>query len=93
MQNLGAVCDQIKAVAQACDGTPTAKFIAVLIAAGVTDTKQIADILGIKVRAVQAAKRRTTVRAPRCASAAECARMRTRVRFSAPQCASRARRR
>jgi len=57
MQNLGAVCDQIKAVAQACDGTPTAKFIAVLIAAGVTDTKDIAAILGIGERAVQKVRR------------------------------------
>lgn len=87
MQNLGAVCDQIKAVAQACDGTPTAKFIAVLIAAGVTDTKQIADILGIKVRAVQAAKKRTTVRAPRCASATECAQHSAPAHQNAPECA------
>lgn len=87
MQNLGAVCDQIKAVAQACDGTPTAKFIAVLIAAGVTDTKQIADILGIKVRAVQAAKKRTTVRAPRCASATECAQHSASAHQNAPECA------
>lgn len=87
MQNLGAVCDQIKAVAQACDGTPTAKFIAVLIAAGVTDTKQIADILGIKVRAVQAAKKRTTVRAPRCASATECAQHSASAQLNASECA------
>lgn len=87
MKNLGAVCDQIKAVAQACDGTPTAKFIAVLIAAGVTDTKQIADILGIKVRAVQAAKKRTTVRAPQCASATECAQHSASAHQNASECA------
>lgn len=51
--NLVSVCDQIKAVAEACDGTPTAKFVAVLIAAGVTDTKQIAGIIGIGERAVR----------------------------------------
>ena len=51
--NLVSVCDQIKAVAQACDGTPTAKFVAVLVAAGITDTKQIAAILGIGERAVR----------------------------------------
>lgn len=70
--NLVSVCDQIKAVAEACDGTPTAKFVAVLIAAGVTDTKDIAAILGVGERAVQKVRKansgtpnqssRTTVR-------------------------------
>jgi hypothetical protein len=53
MVNLEAVRDEIKAAAVACDGTPTAKFVAVLVAAGITDTKDIAAILGVGERAVQ----------------------------------------
>lgn len=51
--NLESVRDEIKAAAQECDGTPTAKLVAVLIAAGVTDTKEIAAIIGVGDRAVQ----------------------------------------
>lgn len=53
MMNLEEVRDEIKAAAQACEGTPTAKFVAVLVAAGITDTKEIAAIIGVGERAVQ----------------------------------------
>lgn len=56
MRNLEDVRDEIKAVAQGCDGTPTAKLVAVLIAAGVTDTKEIAGLLEIGDRAVRKVK-------------------------------------
>lgn len=57
--NLTSVRDEIKTTAEACDGTPTAKFVAVLIAAGVTDTKEIAAILGVGERAVQKIRKAT----------------------------------
>lgn len=89
--NLESVRDEIKAAAQECDGTPTAKLVAVLIAAGVTDTKEIAAIIGVKVRAVQTARKRTTVRAPQCA-ATECAQHNAQAhqdaQESAPECVS-----
>lgn len=55
--NLEAVRDEIKAAAATCEGTPTAKFVAVLIAAGITDTKEIAAIMGVGERAVQKARK------------------------------------
>jgi hypothetical protein len=70
--NLDAVRDEIKAAAQSCDGTPTAKLVAVLAAAGITDTKELAAILNVGERAIQKARKansgspnsetRTTVR-------------------------------
>lgn len=55
--NLEAARDEIKATVAACDGTPTAKLVAVLIAAGITDTKEIAAILDVGERAVQKARK------------------------------------
>jgi hypothetical protein len=56
MRNLVEVSDQIKAVASSCTGTPTAKLIALLNAAGITKATEIAAILGISDRAVRKAK-------------------------------------
>lgn len=47
---------EIKAIASECTGTPTAKLIAVLNAAGITRASEIAAILGISERAVRKAK-------------------------------------
>lgn len=57
MRNLEAARDEIKAAAEACEGTPTAKFVSVLMAAGITDTKEIAAIIGVSDRAVQKARK------------------------------------
>ena len=88
MQNLEAMRDEIKAAAQHCDGTPTAKLVAVLVAAGITDTKELADVIGVKIRAVQAARKplakRTTVRAPGCA-ASQCAHQDAQTQQDAPE--------
>lgn len=67
MQNLDEVRGEIKAIVEACQGTPTAKLIAVLDALGITETKDLAALLGVTPRAVQLAKQakstsRSTVR-------------------------------
>ena len=53
-------CKQCKSnpveIARSTQGTTTAKLIAVLIASGITDTKELAEITGLKIRAVQAAR-------------------------------------
>jgi hypothetical protein len=67
MQNLVEVRDQIKAVATSCTGTPTAKLIALLNAAGITSSAEIAAILGVAIRTVQHAKR-TSKSATHCAN-------------------------
>lgn len=56
MQNLVNVQGEIKAVASSCTGTPTAKLIALLEAAGITKATEVAAILGISDRAVRKAK-------------------------------------
>ncbi len=43
MQNLVSVSDEIKAVVASCTGTPTAKLIALLNAAGITASADIAS--------------------------------------------------
>lgn len=68
MQNLQSVGGEIKACAEQCTGSPTEKLIAVLIAAGITDNAILAAVAGIKIRAVQAARKRTTLRATECAA-------------------------
>jgi len=55
-QNLLAAQGEIKAIASECTGTPTAKLIAVLNAAGITKASDVAAILGISERAVRKAK-------------------------------------
>ena len=67
MRNLVEVSDQIKAVASSCTGTPTAKLIALLNAAGITSTAEIAAILGVAIRTVQHA-RKGTKNATHCAN-------------------------
>jgi hypothetical protein len=67
MQNLVEVSDEIKAVASSCTGTPTAKLIALLNAAGITSTAEIAAIIGVATRTVQHAKR-TSQCATHCAN-------------------------
>lgn len=49
-------CQQIKSILAATAGTPTAKLIAVLLACGITSNKEIADLIGLKVRAIQTAR-------------------------------------
>lgn len=61
MTTLADVRDQIKAVAFSVDGTPTAKLIAVLEAAGITKTSDIAQVLHMTSRGVQKARVRRTV--------------------------------
>ena len=101
MSNLVEVRDEIKAAVENCTGTPTAKLVAILVAAGITSTAEIAAICGLKTRAVQIAKR-TTMRndvdghahqdapahhnAPK--SAPGCAKAHQDAPQSAPQCAS-----
>lgn len=63
-------------IARNTQGTPTAKLIAVLIAAGITDTKELAEIVGLKIRAVQATK-----------NALQCAQQNAHVDASAAECA------
>lgn len=66
------------------DGTPTQKLIAVLQAAGITDTAELAALIGVGVRAIQKANhssQRTTVREPEFAE-------RTTVRQNEPQFAN-----
>lgn len=91
MTNLLENGDQIKAVAKNCTGTPTAKLIAILEAAGVTSSAEIADLIGVKVRAVQAARKRTTMRATEC-GAPQCAHHNAQTHQdapkNAPQCVS-----
>lgn len=55
-------------IARATQGTPTAKLLAVLIAAGITDNRELAEITGLSIRSIQHA------RATHCASdATHCA--------------------
>ena len=61
MCNLQDVADQIKAVAISIDGPPSAKLIAVLEVAGVTDSKTLSSVLNISRRAVQKVRVRRTV--------------------------------
>lgn len=56
MQNLDEVRGEIKAIVEACQGTPTAKLIAVLAAAGITKSAEVAALIGISERAVRKAK-------------------------------------
>lgn len=56
MQNLVSVSDEIKAVVASCTGTPTAKLIALLEAAGITKAADVAEAIGISDRAVRKAK-------------------------------------
>jgi hypothetical protein len=67
MQNLLSISDEIKAVVTSCTGTPTAKLIALLNAAGITSTAEVAAILGVAIRTVQHAKR-TSQNATNCAN-------------------------
>lgn len=62
MCNIASVRDQIKAVCESCTGTTTEKLVAILIAAGISSTTEIAAICGVTTRAIQKAARRTTVR-------------------------------
>lgn len=73
MCNIRDVVDQIKEIAANQDGTPTQKLLAILIAAGVDKTADLAAVTGLTERAIQKAKanhssanssseKRTTVR-------------------------------
>lgn len=63
--------DYFKAVAVKTQGTPTQKLLAIFAELGITDTAELAEITGLKPRAIQAAKR-TTMRATEC-GAVHCA--------------------
>lgn len=47
---------EIKDILAACDGTPTQKLIAILNAAGITATAEVAALVGVSDRAVRKAK-------------------------------------
>jgi len=59
MQDLPQHVDDIKAIVRECTGTPTEKLVAVLMACGVSGTKDLADMIGIDPRSVRRAKKRT----------------------------------
>jgi DNA-binding CsgD family transcriptional regulator len=54
--NLQTVRDEIKAVVEAAEGTPTQKFVTLLLAIGITDPNEIADIMGVGVQTVEEAR-------------------------------------
>jgi hypothetical protein len=74
--------DQIKAILVKTKGTPTQKLLAILLAAGVETTAELAALLELKPRAIQAAKR-TTMRAPQCVSALQCAQLNAQTHHNA----------
>lgn len=80
---------KIKTIVEATNGTPTAKLVAVLVALGITDNKEIAALTGLKVRAIQAV--RSTDKAQHNAlvdtSAPKCAQQNAHVDASAAECA------
>jgi len=53
--NLENICADIKAICLETTGTPTQKLLAILKFAGVTETKEFAQITGLSERAVQKA--------------------------------------
>lgn len=65
-------------VARSTQGTPTAKLLAILMAAGITDNKELAEITGLSLRSIQHARathcaqpiaQRNPLRATHCAEA------------------------
>ena len=74
--------DEIKAIVQSVNGTAMQRLIAVLEAAGITDTAELADTIGCTPRAVQKARRSE----PQFVE--PCAEQRTPVRRSEPQFAN-----
>lgn len=73
METMHEKSEQIKAILSACDGTPTQKLIAILNAAGITASAEVASLIGVTQRAIQKANssspERTTVREPQFADA------------------------
>ena len=71
-------CENCKAnpvdIAETTQGTTTVKLVAVLIAQGITDTKRLAEITGLKIRAVQAAR-----------NALQCAQQNAQAQQAAPK--------
>jgi hypothetical protein len=71
-------CENCKAnpvdIAETTQGTPTIKLVAILIAQGITDTKRLAQITGLKIRAVQAAR-----------NALQCAQQNASAQHTAPK--------
>lgn len=73
--------EKVKRIAAETDGTTTQKLIAVLMASGVTSTRELCEITGLKARAVQCAKS-----ALECAPcAAECAQQNAHAQQNAPK--------
>jgi hypothetical protein len=62
MSNLCDSRNEIKSAAASTEGSPLMKLIAVLMAAGITKTAELAEACGVTVRAVQLARKRTPVR-------------------------------
>jgi hypothetical protein len=56
MCNLVTLQGEIKAIVNECTGTPTAKLIALLNAAGITKASEIASLIGLSERAIWKAK-------------------------------------
>lgn len=61
-------CGQIKAIAEATEGTPTQKLLAILAFVGVEKTADLMRITGLKERAIQTAKRTVLRPAMECAT-------------------------
>jgi hypothetical protein len=57
MCNLVNLQGEIKAILNDCTGTPTAKLIALLNAAGITSSADVARLLGVAIRTVQHARK------------------------------------
>ena len=72
-QECGIDKTNVVEIARNTQGTPTAKLIAVLIASGITDTKTLSEITGLKPRAIQCAR-----------SAAQCAQLNAHAQHNAP---------
>lgn len=83
MTNLATARDEIKAILAGAGDTPTAKLIAILDAAGICNTAEVAALVGLKVRAIQTARRRNG--ATQCAGATECAQQNAQAQPIAPE--------
>lgn len=67
------IASEMKALMTANGGSPSERAITVLIAAGMTCSTDIAEALGLTLRAVQMARQRSQLREASCAPEADCA--------------------
>lgn len=56
-EHILAACGEIKEIVVKCQGTPTQKLLAILLAVGVDKTADLAAMTGLSERAIQTAKR------------------------------------